>query len=230
MEGDRDRVYVVEEHEEPAPTSVKWKDGTEFNDDENNNNNNNRSWIDTLKSFTLFTEDRRMSRSCQVMTFVGFFLAVAGSGEVGRQSTSWLWPAGDQWADELIVPPYAAPPQMDVSILMLLCYLSISFSAWRISMRRMFTRLRVAVFVCVLLFNCLLVPIFYGWRQVFVALLDAVLLLVCVVVFFVLSWQVEKKAGCALIFFLLWVVYENAVVAGYWWLNYDAEGFYNVRN
>merc|ERR1719427_2136798 len=171
-----------------------------------------------------------MSRTCQLMILVGFLIVVIGTGEVGRLSTEWMWPAGHTWAEDLIRPPFAPHPQeWDFSMLWGLFYICIAFSGWRVCMRRKFTKMRVFAFGCVLLFNCLWVPVFYGWHQIFLALLDVSLLMVSPLVMFVLFWQVEKKAGVALVPYFLWVLYGVAVVAGYWWLNYEREGFYNGK-
>jgi len=226
MEGDKDHrkmIYVVEDDQQqqhPAST-IKWQDETL-------NNQQQRSWLHKLKSFTLFTEDRRITRTCQLMTFVGFFIVVMGSGEVGRLSTQWLW-VEHSWSEQLIRPPYVPPHDYDFRVLWILFYVSIAFAGWRVSMRRQFTKLRVFAYVCLLLFNCLWVPVFFGWRQLFLALVDVVLLLMASMLTFVTFLQVEKKAGFVLLPYVIWVLFMACVTAGYWWLNYETQGFYNTK-
>ena len=169
-----------------------------------------------------------MSRLQQVATLVGFVIIVVCTGEVGRHSVDWFWPH-ETWSKALVRPSFAIPDEIDFQVLWLIAYFLIAYAGWRVAMRRKFTKLRISAYTCLLVFNCVRVPVFYGWRQMFVALLVMLVLLVATVMTVLMFVQVERVSGFVIVPYLVWCLYEVCVVAAYWWHNYETEGFYNYN-
>ncbi len=61
--------------------------------------------------------------------------------------------------------------------------------------------------------------LFFGFRQIGMALLEIVILLVVITANTILFWRIDRLAGALLVPYVLWVTYAMVLNAAIWLLN-----------
>jgi len=89
---------------------------------------------------------------------------------------------------------------------------------------------RRGAYIVQLVLNFLWVPLYYGWHQVFLSLIDIVFLLVAIVWTTVVFKLVDNLAAALFVPYFLWVTLATCLNAAIWWLNYDDYGFGSAKN
>jgi len=164
----------------------------------------------------------KLVRVQQVLVLVGFvslnLLVAFGLGRITA--------ANRDWADHLIQPSFR-PPSWIFAPMWTLLYIMIGFSAWRIYTEGKFDGVRLAAYVIQLAFNFMWTPIYFGWHQLFLGLIDIVFMWISIVVSMAVFMRVDKVAALLLIPYLMWVSFATILNGAYWWLNF---GTYKYGN
>jgi len=149
-----------------------------------------------------------------LLVFLGVCLGVeAASGLVTRQSVS-------TWYVALNKPPWTPPGWIFAPVWTLL-YVLMAVAAWLVWQRRASHPVTWAqgLFALQLLLNACWSFIFFGQRNLGLALLDIVLLLLALVVTVVCFWSIRPLAGALLAPYLVWVSFASALNYAIWRLN-----------
>lgn len=100
-------------------------------------------------------------------------------------------------------------------------YIGIAVAGWQVWRQGGFAKQRVPLvfFGAQLALNCAWTPIFFGARQVGVALAVIVVLGVVIAATTALFWRVNRLAGALFVPYLMWVSFATALNFAIWRLN-----------
>lgn len=117
--------------------------------------------------------------------------------------------------------PTWAPPGWLFGPVWTVLYLMIAVSGWLVWLRGAWASQRkpLIAFGIQLALNCAWTPIFFGAREIGVALVVIGVLLVAIAVNVALFWRVRRLAGALLVPYLLWVSFASALNFAIWRLN-----------
>jgi benzodiazapine receptor len=148
--------------------------------------------------------------SYDVLSFAVFVGLVIGAAAFGGQ-----WGAGP-WYDTLSKPDWT-PPNWLFPIAWSAIYLMIAIAGWLIweTPHRLQIPL-LALWGAQLLLNALWSFIFFGRRQIALALADIGALWVLIAAFIALAWPVSQRAALFFIPYLIWISYAGALNAEIW--------------
>lgn len=146
--------------------------------------------------------------------FVGACLAVSGFG--GAITATSV----DTWYQALEKPPYN-PPDWVFAPVWLTLYLLMGVSGWRVWRRARWSggRTALTVFAAQLVVNLGWSFLFFGLRQIGLALIEVAILLLVIVLNGVLFWRIDRLAGLLFVPYVLWVAYAAVLNAALWQLN-----------
>lgn len=149
-----------------------------------------------------------------LLVFVGICLAVEFiSGLATRQSVS-------TWYVTLNKPSWT-PPGWVFPIVWTVLYISMGVAAWLVWQRRPAPGVSVglALFSLQLVLNGCWSFVFFGQRQVGLALVNIVLLLLALLATLVSFWLVRPLAGALLVPYAVWAAFASALNYSIWRLN-----------
>jgi len=118
-----------------------------------------------------------------------------------------------------LIQPSFRPPNWLFAPAWTVLYLMIAFSGWHLYVNAQFTGVRAVVYGIQLVFNFLWTFIFFGCHQMFIALIDIVLLWFSIIAAFMLFLQVDILAAVMLTPYFLWTSFATCLNAATWWLN-----------
>ncbi len=100
-------------------------------------------------------------------------------------------------------------------------YVLMAIAAWRIWRRpgSQARRMALALFAAQLGFNLLWSVVFFGLREIGLALAEILILLVLVAVNMFAFWRIDRPAGALFIPYVLWVGFATILNASLWVLN-----------
>ena len=148
-----------------------------------------------------------------LIVFIALVVATAAAGGQFRP--------GD-WYEALTKPPWT-PPNWLFAPAWAVLYILIAVAGW-LAWRRAGGRVDAAVSVwgLQLLFNAAWSWLFFGRHQMFVALIDIVAMLICIVAFIAINMTSNRPAALLFVPYALWVCYATALNFTLWRLNPDA--------
>lgn len=145
-----------------------------------------------------------------LIVFIALVVATAAAGGQFRP--------GD-WYEALTKPPWT-PPNWLFAPAWAVLYILIAVAGW-LAWRRAGGRVDAAVSVwgLQLLFNAAWSWLFFGRHQMFVALIDIVAMLICIVAFIAINATSNRPAALLFVPYALWVCYATALNFTLWRLN-----------
>lgn len=149
------------------------------------------------------------------MVFLIFLAACFGAGATGSVFSPGPW--YDRLNKPVWTPPGWVFPVMWTSI-----YLLIAFAAARVAGREG-SQYAMAFWAAQIAFNTLWTPIFFGLRQMKVALLVMGFLWLSVLGCLITHWQLDFWAGLAMLPYMIWVTIAGALNFTVWRLNPDSK-------
>jgi benzodiazapine receptor len=145
--------------------------------------------------------------SYNMLTFILFLALVTGTAFFGGQ-----WGAG-VWYHSLSKPSWTPPNWLFPAVWTLL-YALIAIAGWLVWNSDHPSRpLLLALWAAQLIFNGLWSYIFFGRRDMRLALVDIIALWVVIAAFIVMAWPVNELAAIAFAPYLLWMSYATALNA-----------------
>lgn len=151
--------------------------------------------------------------SPDLLTFLGFFGAVAAAAAFGGQ-----WGAGP-WYKALSKPSWT-PPNWLFPVAWSVLYIMIAVAGWLIwRTPHPDQGLLLGLWVAQLFFNALWSYIFFGRKNLGLALAELTLLWLSIAAFTVLAWPVNQTASLLFAPYLVWVSYAGALNASIWQRN-----------
>jgi len=145
-----------------------------------------------------------------LIVFIALVVATAAAGGQFRP--------GD-WYEALTKPPWT-PPNWLFAPAWAVLYILIAVAGW-LAWRRAGGRVDAAVSIwgLQLLFNAAWSWLFFGRHQMFVALIDIVAMLICIVAFIAINMTSNRPAALLFVPYALWVCYATALNFTLWRLN-----------
>jgi len=132
------------------------------------------------------------------------------------------------WFNTLIQPSFK-PPSWLFGPVWTVLYIMIGVSGWRLYIKGMFNGPRLAAYIAQSVLNFSYSQIFFGWHQLFIAVLDTALLWVTIIWAFVEYKVVDELAAYLLVPYFMWGSFALCLQATVWWLN-PAPVLQNQRN
>lgn len=125
------------------------------------------------------------------------------------------------WYDA-IQKPFFTPPNWLFPVVWTILYIFMGVALWLVweededaaDMRGW-----VPLFIAHLIVNAAWTIFFFGFHATFIALIDIVLLIACIVLLILGACQVDKRAAWLLAPYLLWVSFATVLNGAIWWLN-----------
>jgi|APTNR8051073442_1049403.scaffolds.fasta_scaffold00155_42 tryptophan-rich sensory protein len=160
---------------------------------------------------------RPRSRRDDLIGLAGFLLAVfavaAAAGAVTADSVA-------TWYQTLNRPAFTPPDGVFAPVWTAL-YAAMAVAGWRVWRKVGFSggRNALTLFAIQLLLNGAWSFLFFGAREIGIALIDIVVLLLVIAATTASFWRIDRIAGVLFIPYLLWVGYATALNAGIWLLN-----------
>ena len=151
--------------------------------------------------------------SSNMLTFILFLALVASAAFFGGQ-----WGAGP-WYRTLSKPSWTPPDWLFPAVWTLL-YVLIAIAGWLVWDTDGANRpVLLTLWAAQLVFNALWSYIFFGRRDMRLALLDIVALWLAIGAFIVLAWPVNQLAAMLFVPYFVWVSYAMALNATIWMRN-----------
>jgi tryptophan-rich sensory protein len=145
--------------------------------------------------------------SSELLSFIVFVALVIAAAAFGGQ-----WGAGSWY--RMLSKPSWTPPDRLFPIAWTLIYFMIAIAGWQIwETPGADTRLPLIVWGVQLLLNAFWSYIFFGRKQIGLALADIALLWLAIAAFIVLCWDINRAASWLFVPYLLWVSYAGALNA-----------------
>lgn len=153
----------------------------------------------------------------EILVLAGLVAVCLGVGAVGGAITSL---SVDTWYADLRKPPFN-PPNWIFAPVWTALYVLMAVAAWRAWRRAGFKGGETAllVFTCQLFLNLTWSALFFGFKEVELALIGIVVLLVLIVVNTRLFWRIDRLAGALFVPYAAWVAFATALNAAIWVLN-----------
>jgi len=156
----------------------------------------------------------------QFETVLGLAVAVVGTEAVGGLSGLAAGRDSAGYYGELRKPPFTPPPAAFGPVWTVL-YLLMGVAAWlvwREGLSRL-TAVALGLFAAQLALNFAWSLIFFGQHRISAALVEIVVLWLCILATVVAFWWVRPLAGALLLPYLSWVSLATYLNAGIWRLN-----------
>ncbi len=146
------------------------------------------------------------------LVLAGFIVLVLGGGTlIGYATLPGDWYAG------LAKPPFN-PPNWIFGPVWSLLYIFIAIAGWRTWLRAA-PQPAMQVWIVQLILNFLWSPIFFGARQIGIALIVILALLATILIFIALSWSRDRIAALLFVPYAAWVAFASLLNASIWRLN-----------
>ncbi len=146
---------------------------------------------------------------------LGLILLVtfAASGIGGFVTSSFKEP----WYSEIILPTFN-PPSWVFGPVWTILYIFMSVAAW-ISWNKSSNKKVLQVYFVHLFFNAIWSVIFFGFHQIFIALIDLVIILVFIIWLMKIYYQINKISFVLMTPYLLWSSYALVLNTTIFYLN-----------
>lgn len=145
--------------------------------------------------------------SSELLSFIVFVGLVIAAATFGGQ-----WGAGSWY--RMLSKPSWTPPARAFPIVWTVLYFMIAIAGWQIwETPGADTRLPLIIWGVQLLLNAAWSYIFFGRKQIGLALADIALLWLAIAAFIVLCWDINRVASLLFVPYLLWVGYAGALNA-----------------
>ncbi len=146
---------------------------------------------------------------------LGLILLVtfAASGIGGFVTSSFKEP----WYSEIILPTFN-PPSWVFGPVWTILYIFMSVAAW-IAWNKSSNKKVLQVYFVHLFFNAIWSVIFFGFHQIFIALIDLVIILVFIIWLMKIYYQINKISFVLMIPYLLWSSYALVLNTTIFYLN-----------
>lgn len=157
------------------------------------------------------------NRLRSIYALVGFLLVTFAAAGVGSLFTTPATAPGG-WYGTLPKPAWT-PPSWVFAPVWTTLYLLMAVAAWRVwrtagGFRA--ARAPLALYAIQLVLNAAWSIIFFGQRQVGVAMLDLALLWLAILATMLAFWRVDRPAGILLLPYLAWVSYASTLNYAIW--------------
>ena len=146
--------------------------------------------------------------------FLGLCFAVsAAGGAVTAGSVTTWYPT--------LIKPSFNPPSWAFAPVWTLLYIFMAVAGWRVWRFSGGTVRRTALgmFALQLALNCAWSFLFFGARDIGLALIDIGALLAAIVITTILFWRINRVAGWLFVPYIAWVAYASVLNAALWMLN-----------
>ena len=152
-----------------------------------------------------------------ILVLAGLGIVCLGVGAIGGAITSL---SVDTWYADLQKPPFN-PPDWVFAPVWTILYVMMSVAAWRAWRRAGIKGGETAflVFGYQLVLNLAWSVLFFGLKEVGLALIDIIILLVLIAFNTLLFWRIDRLAGALFLPYLAWVAFATVLHAVLWWLN-----------
>ena len=162
-------------------------------------------------------DDRVSARRRDAVGLIGFLLpclAISGLGGAITATSVGTWYQG-------LHKPAFNPPDWVFAPVWTTLFVLMAIAAWRVWRRRGVIAVRgaLSMFGVQLVLNLGWSVVFFGLRQIGIALVEVMILLIAVSVTAALFWRIERLAGLLMVPYALWVGYATALNAALWLLN-----------
>jgi tryptophan-rich sensory protein len=153
--------------------------------------------------------------------FLKFITSIVICILAGGVGTIFTLPAISTWYVTLIKPPFS-PPNWIFGPVWTILYILMGISIyliWKKGTKAKKTRDAIYLFGIQLALNALWSPIFFGAKNLLLALIIIILMIVYIVKTIAAFNKVERKAGYLLYPYLLWVIFATFLNFSIWFLN-----------
>lgn len=158
------------------------------------------------------TADNDQTPSTGPFTLAAFLLLVVGGGlAIGLATAPGAWYAS-------LNKPAFTPPGWLFGPAWTTLYVLIAIAGWR-TWRRNRKGTTILIWAAQLALNFLWSPVFFGARQIGLALVIIGLLLVAIAGFIVVSWRSDRIAALLFVPYLAWVLFATLLNASIYLLN-----------
>ncbi len=162
------------------------------------------------------TMERSFKPSAEILGLVAFlviFLAVSGMGGAVTATSVGTW-------YQTLEKPSFNPPDWVFAPVWTTLYIMMAVAGWRVwRARSKASRQALIAFALQLGLNLAWSFLFFGFRQIGLALGEVVILLIAIFITTILFWRIDWLAGALLLPYLFWVVYATLLNASLWLLN-----------
>ena len=158
----------------------------------------------------------RHSGGRQVVALLAFVAICLAIGAIGGAVTST---SVDTWYRALRKPAFN-PPDWVFGPVWTVLYVAMAVAAWRV-WRRPGPGVRplLWLFAVQLALNLMWSIVFFGFRQIGMALVEIVVLLAVIAITAVAFWRVDEAAGLLFVPYVAWVGFATVLNAALWHLN-----------
>jgi len=148
---------------------------------------------------------------------IAFLLLSFSAAGVGQYVT---YPALESWYPTVKKPSWN-PPRWVFAPVWTTLYTMIALSGWLVWMRRGESDVTIpmTVFFLHLGLNALWSVLFFGWQQIGPAAVEIIVLLISIVSYILLTWNVSRWASLLFVPYALWVSFAAALNVTIWWIN-----------
>lgn len=152
-----------------------------------------------------------------ILVLAGILAVCLGVGGIGSAITSL---SVDAWYADLRKPIFN-PPDWVFAPVWTILYVLMAIAAWRAWRQAGFQSSETAllVFVAQLILNLVWSALFFALKNIALALVGIVVLLVLITINMVLFWRNDRLAGALFVPYVLWVAFAALLNAALWWLN-----------
>ena len=159
----------------------------------------------------------RPSVGRQALALFAFVAVCLTIGAIGGAVTST---SVGNWYQQLSKPSFN-PPDWVFGPVWTVLYIAMAVAAWRVWRRLGFgdARNALALFAIQLLLNLAWTILFFGFRQIGLALVEIVVLFAAIVATAIAFWRRDRGAGLVFIPYLGWVGFAALLNASLWRLN-----------
>jgi translocator protein len=153
----------------------------------------------------------------QAVALACFVALCLGVGAIGGAATST---SVDTWYQTLQKPPFN-PPDWIFGPVWTVLYIAMAVAAWRVWRRLGWGdgRQALSLFAVQLVLNLAWSILFFGFRQIGLALVDIVVLFAAIATTALTFWRIDRPAGLLFIPYLAWVGFATLLNATLWHLN-----------
>ena len=159
-------------------------------------------------------DPERPRDAAALAVLVAVCLGVAAAGGAATASSVGTW-------YQTLIKPSFNPPDGLFAPVWTTLFLVMAYAAWRIWRKRALTGAwtALAVWMLQLGLNLAWSFIFFGARQIGVALAEVLLLLAAIFATTLLFWRIDRLSGWLFVPYLAWVAFATVLNAAIWRLN-----------
>jgi translocator protein len=154
----------------------------------------------------------------KILKIIGFIFACEFIGIAGSYFTISSIPT---WYSTLIKPPFS-PPNYLFGPVWTTLYALMGISAyliWEKGLKKKETSAALKFFIVQLVLNAIWTPVFFGLKELFLALLIIVVMWVFILRTIMSFYRIDKTASYLMIPYLLWVSFATLLNFSIWYLN-----------